>query len=529
MEPFPSYLKNQSKTEINELYQDRINLKLSLRKKKLNEILIKKRIFSNIEDTSWTHELFLSNLNLPPNYKIIFAKDEELISTALKSIKSENIFDIKYGICLLKQYTSYFQDGKILNDNLNLNFISDILNLLEKWGEKKEKQIVFNLLYLLTNYSYINTNKTISKFFLSSKGYKIWEICFNLQDYEIMSQLIWILDNITNDDDEICYNLLKSNFFQNKIYNFFSSPTIICHLNNNNPKNIFYIIIERGIGLLSNLLASKINEKNKEEKYRLCKPIFELILKYSDSNSENIFCSCVYSLSIAIDYDERLIDLIDNSNIINDILNKKFFNVEKIIFYCNRILGDYIFKKSNLSKDFYDKCTFYEMDIFFGVKSDKIIIEVLLVLSNIMFENKNSADIICCNKALIDKIINLYKIWTNDLFIKETLNFFIVLLQIVNINNFIEIENKGLIEISFEHAKNSLNEKKEIIYFFELIELVLDNGDIIKENFGGRNLIKEKCDNYGLIDLLRKYENCNEKELEEKIQNIISKYYEDNI
>ena len=141
MEPFPSYLKNQSKTEINELYQDRINLKLSLRKKKLNEILIKKRIFSNIEDTSWTHELFLSNLNLPPNYKIIFAKDEELISTALKSIKSENIFDIKYGICLLKQYTSYFQDGKILNDNLNLNFISDILNLLEKWGEKKETQI----------------------------------------------------------------------------------------------------------------------------------------------------------------------------------------------------------------------------------------------------------------------------------------------------------------------------------------------------------------------------------------------------
>ena len=410
MELFPKSLKVQQKSEINELYQDRLNFKLSLRKKKLNEIIIKKRIFSSIEDTPWTHELFLSNLKLPSNYKIIFAKDEELILKALKCIKSENILDLKYGICLLKQYISFFRDGKILNDNLNLNFISDILNLLEKWGQKKEKQIVFNLLYLLTNYAYINTNKTISKFFLSSKGYKVWDICFDLQDYEIMSQLIWILDNITNEDDEISFNLLKSNFFQNKMYNFFSSPAIICHLNNKNQKNIFFIIIERGIGLLSNLLASQTsNEDNKEEKYRLSLPVFELVLKYSCSNSRNIFYSCVYSLSIAIDNDKRYIDLLDNSNIIDDILNKKFFDDDDIILHSNRILGEYIFIKNKLSKDFYDKCTFYEMDVFFGTKSIQIIREVLWVLCNIMFDNINSADIVCSNKPLIDRTINIYK------------------------------------------------------------------------------------------------------------------------
>ena len=526
MELTQNSIKEQINTEINELYQDRLNFKLSLRKKKLNEIITKKRILSCIGDTPWTHELFLSNLKLPSNYKIIFAKDEELISTALKSIKSENIFELKYGICLLKQYISFFRDGKVLNDNLNLNFISDILNLLEKWGSKKEKQIVFNLLYLLTNYAFINTNKTISKFFLSSKGYKVWELCFNLQDYEIMSQLIWILDNITNDDEEISFNLLKSNFFQNKIYNFYSSPAILCHLNNKNEKNIFFIIIERGIGLLSNLLASQTSSgNNKEEKFRLSLPVFELLLKYSYSNSQNIFESCIYSLSIAIDSDIRFIDLIDNSNLINDILNKKFFGVDKIILYSNRILGEYTFKKRKLSKDFYDKCTFYEMDVFFGAKSILVIREALWVFCNIMFDNINSADIICSNKPLIDKVINIYKNERNREFVRDIIYFFIVLFQIVNVKNFIQIENKGLIEMSFEHAKSTLNDSKYIIFFFELIELSLDKGDLIKENFGGRNLIKEKCDTLGLKDLLRKYENYIEEGLEGIILKIISKYY----
>ena len=34
-----------------------------------------------------------------------------------------------------------------------------------------------------------------------------------------MSQLVWILNNIISGDKESTYNLLKSNFFQKKIFN----------------------------------------------------------------------------------------------------------------------------------------------------------------------------------------------------------------------------------------------------------------------------------------------------------------------
>ena len=53
----------------------------------------------------------------------------------------------------------------------------------------------------------------------------------------------------------------------------------------------------------------------------------------------------------------------------------------------------------------------------------------------------------------------------------------------------------------------------------------MEKGEIIKNNFGGNNFIKEKCDKYGLKDLLRNYENNDNKELEEIIETIINKYY----
>ena len=452
--------------------------------------------------------------------------DDEEISIALKAINSDYLFDVKYGICLLKNYMIYLPNNNKLNFNLNLNFISDLLNLLEKWGGKKEKQIVFNILHIMTNYSSINTNKTISKFFLSSKGYKIWDLCFNLQDYEIMSQLVWILNNIIYDDEDNSYNLLKSNFFQKTIFNFYCSPAIIGHLNEKNTKNIFYIIIERGISLFSNLLVNQSSSKyHKEEKYKLSISVFELILKYSESMSKNIFHSSIYSISIAIDNEPRLINLLDKSNLLNDILNKKFFSEDNIILDSNRILGEYIAKKSNLSEEFYEKCTNYEMDIFFSTKSVLVIIDVLWVLSNIMHDSLSSLERICSNKLLIDKVINLYKNPNIYKIIIETSYFFLVLIQLANINTFIELQNKGLIEISFEHLKNIVNESDKIIILFELIESYLEKGEIIKNNFGGNNFIKEKCDKYGLRDFLRKYENSNNKELEEIIGNIINKYY----
>ena len=127
-------LKDSSKEELNELSQDRINFKLSLRKRKYNEILMKKRIYqSTPEDTPWSLELYLTKLKLPAEYKITFEQEEDLIKTALNNIKSDEELNVKYGLCLLKRYIQFFLEKESVNFILNLNFVSDLLNILEKW------------------------------------------------------------------------------------------------------------------------------------------------------------------------------------------------------------------------------------------------------------------------------------------------------------------------------------------------------------------------------------------------------------
>ena len=84
MEDCSNSIKEQAKNEQEQFSEERINFKLSLRKKKYNDILSKKRIMSmNPEESPWSYELYLSKLNLPTNYKKLFAKDEELITKYL--------------------------------------------------------------------------------------------------------------------------------------------------------------------------------------------------------------------------------------------------------------------------------------------------------------------------------------------------------------------------------------------------------------------------------------------------------------
>ena len=119
--------------EIKAMNEDRINFKLSLRKKKYNDLLAKKRIFSERPNSSSRpYELFLSKLKLPSNYKIIFSKEDEQIQTALDCMKSDDIITVTYGVCLMKTYITNFLDDEHILKNLNMNFISDILNLLDK-------------------------------------------------------------------------------------------------------------------------------------------------------------------------------------------------------------------------------------------------------------------------------------------------------------------------------------------------------------------------------------------------------------
>ena len=534
-EEYKNKFKIQSemeKTELNLLSEDRTNFKLSLRKRKYDDILAKKRNIPKKNNiSSRPYELFLSKLKLPSNYKLIFSKDDELISTAFKNMKSNIIEEVIYGVCLIKNYLDMFLDDISVLNKLNINFVSDMLNLLEKWCEKRNLTIIYNILYILTDYSYLNEDNKISKILLSSKGYRIWELCFDLQDYEIMYQMVWILQNITYKNSESTYNLIKSNFFKNKIFSFYSNGTILQHLNEKEPENIFYLIIQCGLSLFSNLISIQFPSTFDEmEKNKLIEPVFDLILKYSQSNSEKIYHTCIYAIALAVEEELDFINKIDNNNnncvnIIYDILSKKFFSNENLVLQANRILGNYISNKTGLSDEFFDQCIQYEFDIFFGIKLSVAKRETYWVLSNILADYPKAGLIVCLNELFINQTFYKYQ---NTVDVDDLYNiayFLNCLIHKCDIQNFIKIQEKGIVNITMKYAKMTFNSPKALITIFELIESLLSIGDSVRDNLMGRNLTKEKFDECGLEEVLEKYEDSKNENLFDIIDKIKINYY----
>jgi hypothetical protein len=250
------------------------------------------------------------------------------------------------------------------------------------------------------------------------------------------------------------------------------------------------------------------------------------------SISEKIYHTCIYAISISIDAELDLINRLDepinnNINLINDILNKKFFSNENLVLFANRILGNYISVKSGFSEEFYLKCIQYEFDIFFGIKLPKAVRETYWVLSNILYDYPNAGNIICTNVSFINKTMDYYQ---NDVELNNIGQYAYFLNSLISkcgIEHFIRLQEKGIIDITMKHAKMTFKEVKSLIIIFELIENLLSIGKSVMNNFEGRNLIKEKCDAHGLKEILEKYENSKSDELINIIDKINDSYYDE--
>ena len=325
-----------------ELFNLRIETKLSLRKKKLNDYIFQKRLLEN--------NILLNNENDKPNLKLLYDLEKvkfdsddsntkynlnfnekeikNIIVTASKYLKSENIDDIKYGIILTQIFIKRSTKADII-DSINLLFIYDLFHLIDKI--KSDKEIIFNILNIIISYSYFNEDKNLATVLLSPNSYKIFEQCFKLEDFEIFYAMICIFHNIIKENLIGSCNLIRSNFLQ-----------------------IYYYIVQDGIKLLGNLLIINVNNLDNvtKDEVKLSKQkIINILLNYYDTKSYENHFNCIYSMAIALEKDLSLFDQIEKSNFIENILiNKRFFNKSDLLYYLNKIFGNYLSYKTNINK-----------------------------------------------------------------------------------------------------------------------------------------------------------------------------------
>ena len=525
-----------------ELFNLRIETKLSLRKKKLNDYIFQKRLLeNNILLINKIDKLNLKLLYDPEKvkfnsddsntkYNLNFNEKEikNIIEIASKYFKSENIEDIKYGIILTQLFIKRSTKADII-DSINLLYIYDLLHLIDKI--KSDKEIIFNILNIIISYSYFNEDKNLATVLLSPNSYKIFEQCFKLEDFEIFYAMICIFYNITKDNLIGKCNLIRSNFLHNEIYGFYMNEGIIAQKNNEDISDLYYNIVQDGIKLLCNLLLISVNNLDNitKDEVKLSKQkIINILLNYYDTKDYENHYNCIYSLAIALEQDLSLFDQIEKNNFIENILiNKRFFNKGDLLYCLNKIFGNYLAYKANINK----KILVEIMN--FGNNYLKICEDtfkrkfIFWTLSNILNSDNEIFEKLFEVDGLLLNICEILKNSHSPPELKEILYFFCVLLSFVNIKYFIEIEKNHLMDIIFYETKNNFQNDFELLHLsFHIFEIYLNFGDLMSKYYDGKNLVKDKFDKLGLNELLEKYLNCPNDNLSRQIIYIYKKYYQ---
>ena len=531
-------LSNSIKNINKEIFNQRIETKLSLRKRVMDNILYDKRklgnnlIDNNENKIKW--KLLYNNIDnkfisdkQSIEYKLDFNENdnEKVLSLATKYLGSDNIDKIKCGIFLTQTFIKRNMNEDLIN-SINLKFIYDLFHLIDKRNINQQIDIIFNIFDIIINYSAINTDKTLATILLTPESYKIWEFCFNLQNFDIFYEIITIFNNIIQDNMIGSFNLIRSDFLHNNIFSFFKNENIVSHKNDEDKNNVIYYIIKDGINLFCSLLiipTDNLDSATKNEVISSKIKIINILLIYYNPNDFENYYKFIFSIEKAVKYDHIIFDELERHNFIEIILiNKKFFDQKLLVNLLNKIIGLYVCYKTNINFQLLFEIIKFEANYLDNCRDTSHRKEIFRNLSNILLTNDDIFKTIFEINGFLSNIFKCFKTSYSFSELKEILYLFCVLFQFIDYKYFIELEKNHLMDITFYHAKNICENRVDGLYLcFHIFEYYMTFGSKMSEYFGGKNIIKEKFDKFGGNELLEKYLNFPDENLVKQIISVI--------
>ena len=258
--------------ELKELKLSRTANALSLRKQKLNEYILKRRLGSNNQD----YTIQFSEIIIKPEFKdkrFNSLLDLLNFSSRIFQDKNSDINDIKFIIYLLKQ-------AQIKNDKKDevseSNILKDIVHILQKYIN--DVIIIDELICILINFTYY-LDPEMNVNLLTNDYMKIYsEISTRyFNDNTVFNDLIILLGNLANDNPSAQKIFYNTKLFD-EIYNL--------SINQKSPKakkdiSIFFLAnftkgisknkdLVNNIAILKNLVNIMISNLSKEEFEKMC-------------------------------------------------------------------------------------------------------------------------------------------------------------------------------------------------------------------------------------------------------------------
>ena len=520
---------NEDKNYINERWTNG----LTLRKRKLNSILSKKRGLEQFKtEGAKDYEIIKEKLDISIEVKNKkYDELEEFLKQMKIHIKSKDINYNKYALYCIRAQT-------LNNDNLNnknvlcellykQDFISDILNLIQ--NNFDEKQVIFEGLWILINILYYkNDNDELIIFLTQDQCIQLFIKILDKKDNILRLNVYLLLSNLLMNNNvglinQVLFHLYMSTLFRLYIFKDLESPE--SKLTENELKYLFNILgrlsdfinetfmdiqsnnISKFTKYNSNVDLGSIIENNNYLSYH------SLILFINNIEKTKLTGNCLYGLAKLTNYlDANGFNRFFESGISRKIV-KEIIKVpeEELLNFAVQIIGNYI---NTCPEELLDPI-FLEETLQYFVKliqtypnKQTLKRDIFWSTSNITSCNNNYSDLLGKTGMLLLILQSIYS--DTELVINEALFVLIGFFDPSNIEIIIKYHHLDYIKNLYLCLKNLHNKSDPgeaysngdtIQKILICIGFIFENGDLLKGNNLPNKFVKD-FENNGGFDLL---------------------------
>ena len=520
---------NEDKNYINERWTNG----LTLRKRKLNSILSKKRGLEQFKmEGAKDYEIIKEKLDISVEVKNKkYDELEEFLKQMKIHIKSKDINYNKYALYCIRAQT-------LNNDNLNnknvlcellykQDFISDILNLIQ--NNFDEKQVIFEGLWILINILYYkNDNDELIIFLTQDQCIQLFIKILDKKDNILRLNVYLLLSNLLMNNNvglisQVLFHLYMSTLFRLYIFKDLESPE--SKLTENELKYLFNILgrlsdfinetfmdiqsknITKFTKYNSNVDLGSIIENNNYLSYH------SLILFINNIEKPKLTGNCLYGLAKLTNYlDPNGFNRFFESGISRKIV-KEIIKVpeEELLNFAVQIIGNYI---NTCPEELLDPI-FLEETLQYFVKliqtypnKQTLKRDIFWSTSNITSCNNNYSDLLGKTGMLLLILQSIYS--DTELVINEALFVLIGFFDPSNIEIIIKYHHLDYIKNLYLCLKNLHNKSEPgeaysngdtIQKILICIGFIFENGDLLKGNNLPNKFVKD-FENNGGFDLL---------------------------
>ena len=538
---FSSSTQNQKDKQLN---TEREQYSLSLRKKKMNNYLMKRRE-ENLE-VSQTKKLKKNPYEIIPEKLEISdeIRNKKYNSTSSFSdgmynlLESKNINEIKFAIYHIRNQT--LRSEFPIDDMYKKNIVDKLMFTL--FNNINEYDIVYEITWALINFCLRINNDNLMIFLTNNPCIQIYIMIFDLKDKSLTENVLWLISNIIIGSDSASENLFFSPIPRNYLLQFVENTEIsnqitkIC-IRIFSSLSQFISTIYRFIQIegLENQLFKKHNDVNvnniQENIIYLEEHLTNIFLKFVNFNDIEIINDSLFGLSnLSNSSNLKIHDLIYSSGLIGKIILNQINSSEIISHKILELIGNFLSNYTGIIEPIIQNqmisyiFEFIKSNNNSDIKRDSFwIISNLLCIPNINIINVLNSGIIPFvidaiqnseNKVGIEGLFIINDIIFNENYTETVINF---------------IKNYEIIKLLISVIQKYYEEPEALKLILKICLHLFEIGNKYSNLFDGKNIFLEEFQRNGGNLYIEKLQNYNDKIIYNFVENIIRVYFHTSI